>query len=127
MTVHERLSSEEHKESGLAYEATGMKPQEKAPVVREYAVQEERETKPAKRFNAGEMIVDILIAITPLYFIAFAILGYLRNGTPANTFEDIALMRMAKFNPTIFPILFGVIATKFIKAVREICVQFARA
>ncbi|KAK6439819.1 hypothetical protein LTR95_003959 [Oleoguttula sp. CCFEE 5521] len=85
-------------------------------IVAETSSEDERETLSANRVSYGGVIVDILIAILPLYFVAFAIVGRVRHDTLASSFRNVALVQMAAFNPTIFPILFGLITVRFIKA-----------
>ncbi|KXT09097.1 hypothetical protein AC579_5302 [Pseudocercospora musae] len=79
--------------------------------------EDDRETRPAKHINWSDAMIDTLIAILPLYFVAFCVAAYIRDGTLANSFRNQAILQMAKFNPTIFPIIFTLIFAKFIKAV----------
>lgn len=56
-----------------------------------------RETRPAKHINWGDAVIDTLIAVLPLYFVAFCVAAYVRDGTLANSFRNQAILQMAKF------------------------------
>lgn len=91
------------------------------------------ETVQATRYNFLEALFDVFIAILPLYFIVFAILGFMRRDTPANSLVNAAIFNMARLvrpaahltmmcsnlkqNPSLFPIVFTLVVAKFIKAV----------
>jgi len=55
----------------------------------------ERETQSAHRRHIGAAVLDVFIAILPLYFIVFAALCYARDGTLASSFRNRALFEMA--------------------------------
>ncbi|KAF7191017.1 hypothetical protein HII31_07641 [Pseudocercospora fuligena] len=70
----------------------------KEPVITEECAEvDEQETTEATRYNIFDGIIDVIIAILPIYFIVFAILGYVRNGTTANSLINMALLDMARF------------------------------
>lgn len=58
---------------------------------------EERETRVANRIRWGDAIIGSIIATLPLYFVAFAIAGYVRTGTLASSLPNIAILQMSKF------------------------------
>jgi hypothetical protein len=58
---------------------------------------ESRDTLPGNRFSWGAVAFDIIVAILPLYFIAFAIAAYLRDGKLASSWRNQALFKMAGF------------------------------
>ena len=60
-------------------------------IIEECAEVDEQETTVATRYNIFDGIVDVIIAILPIYFIVFAIMGYVRNGTSANSLIDLIL------------------------------------
>ncbi|KAJ9615068.1 hypothetical protein H2200_001142 [Cladophialophora chaetospira] len=68
----------------------------------------------------GESLVDLVVAICCTYFIIFAFLVYSRRDEPVSRSGNQALLDMAKYNPTIFPILFAGVIGKFLKAVAAI-------
>ncbi|GAB7326477.1 hypothetical protein MBLNU13_g10475t1 [Cladosporium sp. NU13] len=104
--------------SAQAYEETNMEQgtEHKRPVVSTEAVQNESETRLAGSTRWGDAILSVFIALLPLYFVGFAIAAFVRDGTLASSFRNVAIFQMSKFNPTIFPILFTLIFAKFIKA-----------
>jgi hypothetical protein len=73
----------------------GLEP--KVPVVTTEAAHDRSETRPAGSLRWGEAILDVFLALLPLYFAAFAITAYARNGTLANSFRNVAILQMAKF------------------------------
>ncbi|KAI5360678.1 hypothetical protein Slin15195_G085940 [Septoria linicola] len=89
----------------------------KQPAITTTAVTDDRETRTANHIHVGDAIVDVLIALTPLYFVGFCVAVYHRNGTLANSWTNQAIFQMGKLNPTIFPIIFVLIISKFIKAI----------
>jgi hypothetical protein len=40
--------------------------------------------------------IDVLIALLPLYFVAFAVLARSRDGTLASSYRNYAILRLAK-------------------------------
>ena len=69
----------------------------KTPNVVTTAVYEEsRETRPANRIHWGDAIVDVLVAVLPLYFVGFCVAVYLRDGTLANSYRNQAIFQMSK-------------------------------
>jgi hypothetical protein len=69
----------------------------KIPVVTTEAAHDGSETRPAGSLRWGEAIVGVFLALLPLYFAAFAIAAYVRNGTLANSFRNVAILQMSKF------------------------------
>ena len=69
----------------------------KEPTVISEETEEERETMTAHRRNIGAAVIDVFIAILPLYFVIFAALCYIRDGTLASSFRNQALFKMAAF------------------------------
>ncbi|OCT49076.1 hypothetical protein CLCR_04659 [Cladophialophora carrionii] len=68
----------------------------------------------------GESILDLFVAIICAYFIVFAALVYSRRDEPLDRSGNQELLDAAKYNPTIFPILFAGVIGKFLKAVAAI-------
>lgn len=66
-------------------------------VVNTNEAEDELETRPAKRLNWGDAVLDLFIAILPLYFVVFCILAYVRDGTLMNSLRNQAILQMAKF------------------------------
>lgn len=54
------------------------------------------ELRPAHTTLYLTAFVDVLIALLPLYFVAFAIVAYVRNDTLASSFRNEAILRMAQ-------------------------------
>lgn len=77
-------------------EEKGMPIKQTTIVTEEPAEAERPEVRPAHRVHYGTAVVDVLIALLPLYFVVFAILAYIRNDTLANSFRNMAIMRMSK-------------------------------
>lgn len=69
----------------------------KGPTVSSEAAHDESETRPAGSIRWGEAILDACIAILPLYFAGFAIAAFIRDGTLASSFRNIAILQMSKF------------------------------
>ncbi|KIW65435.1 hypothetical protein PV04_07696 [Phialophora macrospora] len=68
----------------------------------------------------GEIFLDLLVAVACTYFIIFAALVYSRRDEPLDRSGNQELLDAAKYNPTVFPILFAGVIGKFIKAVAAI-------
>ena len=69
----------------------------KRPIVSTEAAQDESETRPAGSTRWGEAIIGVLIALLPLYFTGFAIAAFVRDGTLASSFRNVAILQMSKF------------------------------
>lgn len=84
---HQRSPSDEsYVEKGMA---------SKVAIVTAEEAEDDQETRPAHRIHYGAAIFDVVLAILPLYFVVFAVLGFLRNDTLASSFRNQALFRMA--------------------------------
>lgn len=70
---------------------------EKGPVVFTEAAHDDNETRPAGSLRWGEAIVDVCLAVLPLYFAGFAIAAFVRDGTLAGSFRNVAILQMSKF------------------------------
>lgn len=85
--------------SARAYEeaATEQGLEQKGPIVSAEAAQDESETRPAGSTRWGEAILGVFIALLPLYFAGFAIAAFVRDGTLASSFRNVAILQMSKF------------------------------
>ena len=85
--------------SAQAYEEAAMEQGlgEKGPAVFSEAAHDDSETRPAGSLRWGEAIVDVCLAILPLYFAGFAIAAFVRDGTLAGSFRNVAILQMSKF------------------------------
>lgn len=84
---HQRSPSDEiYMEKGMAG---------KEAIVTAEEAEDDQETRPAHRIHYGAAIFDVVLAILPLYFVVFAVLGYIRNNTLASSFRNQALFKMA--------------------------------
>jgi hypothetical protein len=54
------------------------------------------ELRPAHKTLYMAAFIDVLIALLPLYFVAFAILARSRDGTLASSYRNYAILRLAK-------------------------------
>ncbi|KAI9889592.1 MAG: hypothetical protein M1814_005195 [Vezdaea aestivalis] len=68
----------------------------------------------------SEVLVDFLLAIVSSLFIVFAVLAYMRPKLGLSSPEHDPLLTVAKYIPSIFPILFTAIVARFLKAVATI-------
>lgn len=75
-------------EQGLEY---------KVPVVSAEAAHDDSETRPAGSTRWGEAVLGIFIALLPLYFAGFAIAAFIRDGSLASSFRNVAILQMSKF------------------------------
>lgn len=75
-------------EQGLEY---------KGPIVSAEATYDGSETRPAGSTRWGEAVLGIFIALLPLYFAGFAVAAFIRDGTLASSFRNVAILQMSKF------------------------------
>jgi hypothetical protein len=54
------------------------------------------EPRPAHKTLYMAAFIDVLIALLPLYFVAFAVLARSRDGTLASSYRNYAILRLAK-------------------------------
>ena len=82
-----------------AYEEATMEQgvEDKRPIVSADAVHDQNETRPAGSTRWGEAILGVSIALLPLYFAGFAIEAFVRDGTLASSFRNVAILQMSKF------------------------------
>jgi len=73
----------------------GLEP--KVPVVTTEATHDGSETRPAGSLRWAEAILGVFLALLPLYFVGFAIAAYVRDGTLASSFRNVAILQMSKF------------------------------
>ena len=73
-----------------------MKRVDKIPLVTAVEAEEGRETRPAKRTNWWDAILQAFIALLPLYFVGFCAAAYMRNGTLASSTRNIAILQLSK-------------------------------
>ena len=73
--------------------------EQKGPVVSSEAAHDDtsNETRPAGSTRWKEAILGIFIALLPLYFVGFAIAAFVRNGTLASSFRNVAILQMSNF------------------------------
>jgi hypothetical protein len=85
--------------SAQAYEeaTTEQIVEHKRPIVSAEAAQEESETRPAGSTRWKEAILGTFIALLPLYFVGFTIAAFVRDGTLASSFKNVAILQMSKF------------------------------
>lgn len=69
----------------------------KGPVVSAEATHDGSETRPAGSTRWKEAILSTFIALLPLYFAGFAIAAFIRDGTLASSFRNVAVLQMSKF------------------------------
>ena len=88
-----------HHASAQAYEeaTTEQGMERKLPIVSAEAAQDESETRPAGSTRWGEAILGVFIALLPLYFAGFAVAAFIRDGTLASSFRNVAILQMSKF------------------------------
>ncbi|OAL30103.1 hypothetical protein AYO20_08906 [Fonsecaea nubica] len=86
--------------------------------------QDPRNSRSARRLSSlsvvGEVLLDLLIAVSCAYFIVFAVLVYARRNQPVEQPGNRDLIEAAKYTPTIFPILFSAVVAKFLKAIAAV-------
>lgn len=85
--------------SAHAYEEAAIEHglEQKIPIVSAEAAQDECETRTAGSTRWGEAILGVFIALLPLYFAGFAIAAFVRDGTLASSFRNVAILQMSKF------------------------------
>lgn len=85
--------------SVLIYEEATMEQgkEHKDPVVSAEAAHDDNETRPAGSTRWGEAVLGVFIALLPLYFAGFAIAAFVRDGTLASSFRNVAILQMSKF------------------------------
>ncbi len=85
--------------SAQAYEEATAEPslEYKGPVVSAEATHEGSETRPAGSTRWKEAILSTFIALLPLYFAGFAIAAFIRDGTLASSYRNVAILQMSKF------------------------------
>jgi len=85
--------------SAQAYEEATMEQgvEHKRPIVSAEAAHDESETRPAGSTRWGEAVLGVSIALLPLHFAGFAIAAFIRDGTLASSFRNVAILQMSKF------------------------------
>lgn len=92
------VETRQHANAQAYEEATAEQSLEyKGPLVSAEAAHDGGETRPAGSTRWKEAILSTVIALLPLYFAAFAIAAFIRNGTLASSFRNVAILQMSKF------------------------------
>jgi hypothetical protein len=89
-------------------------------VKQSFGVTTEMLGKSSRRFSsiAGvtQFILDLLLALSALCFLVFAVLVYRNNGKHIDADPVPDLFMAAKYGPTVFPVLFAAIIGNFLRA-----------